>query len=83
MLKIALSLLLVTALSGCAFQMSIVIGEASIGCDWVDGYPVSAEGNQCIAGAQMSEQTANTVSEIGTSVTPQGALGGAVEELVR
>ena len=52
--------------SGMGIEVAWVIGNASISCDWDDGYP---SGANCLAGGGMSEEAASV-------------LGGDVEEVV-
>ena len=72
--------------TGCAFQVSVVFGQTSIGCDWQEGYPKSVEGSTCIAGGGISAQGADAVGAVADAagdvinhLTPQGALSEAVE----
>jgi predicted small secreted protein len=44
--------------SGMGIEVAWVIGDASIACDWDDGYP---SGANCIAGGAMSEEAASVM----------------------
>lgn len=84
-----LSLLIVSSLIlqvSCAFQVSVVFGQTSIGCDWEAGYPKAVEGSTCIAGGSISEQGADAVGSVADAagdvinhLTPQGAVSEAIE----
>jgi hypothetical protein len=87
MFKWVTALVLIALLQiGCAFQVSVVFGQTSIGCDWVEGYPKSVEGSTCISGGAISAQGADAVRSVADAagdvfnhLTPQGAVSEAVE----
>jgi hypothetical protein len=82
------STILLLLQTSCAFQVSVVFGQTSIGCDWQDGYAKHVEGATCIAGGALSAQGADAVGSVADAagdvinhLTPQGAASEAVEGL--
>jgi hypothetical protein len=86
--KIGILIVLILAIlqAGCAFQVSVVFGQASIGCDWEAGYAKHVEGATCIAGGALSAQGADAVGSVADAagdvvnhLTPQGSVSEALE----
>jgi hypothetical protein len=80
------SIILLLLQTSCAFQVSVVFGQTSIGCDWEEGYPKSVEGSTCIAGGGISAQGADAIGSVADAagdvinhLTPQGAASEALE----